>query len=178
MNAVDLIVGIIIVLSALWGYKKGLLRMIGGIAVGIVALFLSVILRDSFASVLYELHPGLFYGIYVIISFILIFVGVLTIGMIIVKFVYKVISLTPLGIIDKVIGSTIALVFALTLVFSIFYITYQSGWESQVLKESFSFKMFMELSPDNLLKKNDKISKEKLDKDIKKQIEKKIKDKI
>ncbi len=150
MTIIDWIVAIIIVLSALWGYKKGLLKMVGSILAGSIALFSAFMLRLEVANLLYNIKSGLPSGLYILLGFIITFVGIFAVLITIVTIVYKIISMTPIIIIDKILGSVVSLLFSLILIFAIFYVTYQSGWQSKILTESISFKAFKELSPDRI----------------------------
>lgn len=103
MNFLDIIIAIPIVLLAISGYRKGLIKEVASLAALILGLYFAIYFSDVVAKYLIEYFDiGERYVF--IVAFILTFIGVVVLVSLLGKALDKIASLAALGIINKLLG--------------------------------------------------------------------------
>ncbi len=109
MNFLDIILVIPIVVLAIAGYKKGLIKEIASLAALILGIYFAVYFSDYVARFLLEKFD--FNERYVfIIAFIITFIGVVLLVSLIGKLLDKVAKFAALGIVNKLLGLVFGIV--------------------------------------------------------------------
>jgi len=103
MNFLDIILAIPIVLLAISGYRRGLIKEIASLAALILGLYFAIYFSDVVAKYLIEYFDVSERYVF-IAAFILTFIGVVILVSILGKMLDKVASLAALGIINKFLG--------------------------------------------------------------------------
>ncbi len=103
MNFLDIILAIPIVLLAIAGYRKGLIKELASLAALILGIYFAIYFSDVVASYLIE-YFDLNQRYVFITAFILTFIGVVILVSLLGKMLDKVASLAALGIINKFLG--------------------------------------------------------------------------
>jgi len=103
MNFLDVILAIPIVLLALSGYKKGLIKEVASLVALILGIYFAIYFSDIVASYLLE-YFDISHRYVFIVAFILTFIGVVLVVSLLGRMLDKIASLAALGFINKFFG--------------------------------------------------------------------------
>lgn len=152
MNFVDIIIIVFLVLGALLGFKKGviksLVQLIGTVSIALIAF----VLKDYLANFLMEKLPffnfgGIFEGVtamnillYELLSFVVIYIilyCILNIVIAVSGLIEKILKLTVvLAIPSKILGAIVGAIEGLAFAFLIVFVLYQSTPTSKMVNDS------------------------------------------
>lgn len=124
MSVVDIVILVFLLVGAVTGFRKGLLMEIISIAAFFLAIFLGIQLLDWGIVMLSDYIDG-YDNLLPIISFTLIFIGVLVLTHMVGKAVKKILDMTLLGSLDDIAGSLLGIA-KWALFISIFFWIYHS----------------------------------------------------
>ncbi len=103
MNFLDLIIGIPIILMAIAGFRRGLIKEVAALAALILGIYFAIYFSDVVAVYLMD-HFDISHRYVFIVAFIITFVGVVLVVSLIGRLLDKVASLAMLGIINRLLG--------------------------------------------------------------------------
>jgi membrane protein required for colicin V production len=109
MNYLDFIIGALVIISAISGYKKGLIHQLASLAALILGIFLAV----KFSKMVYPFIVNHFTSsenIAKVSAFIAIFILVVIAVLLLGKFLHKTFEDVELGLINKISGSVFSIV--------------------------------------------------------------------
>ncbi|HIR95423.1 MAG TPA: CvpA family protein [Candidatus Coprenecus stercorigallinarum] len=118
MNVIDIVILVLLALAVFKGLKDGLMRQVGGIT----GLFLGIILAGRFSAMLsgwlHRVAPSISESVVKVLSFIIIIVVVCICVVLISRLLEKVIKISTLGWINRLLGVLLS-VFAVVLVIGV-----------------------------------------------------------
>lgn len=137
MNIVDIILLILFVIGAFFGYKKGLILELISIAAFILAIYGGFKLLHIGMEYVSRVYEG-FGTLLPFVAFLVLFVLIIIVVNIIGKILKKIIDWTPLGIIDNIAGALIGILkWAVAVTIFIWVITVLNlDFDSQTLNDS------------------------------------------
>ena len=103
MNFLDLIIGIPILLMAIGGFRRGLIKEVAALAALILGIYFAIYFSDVTAKFLIE-HFNIGHRYVFIVAFIITFIGVVLVVSLIGRLLNKVASLAMLGPVNKILG--------------------------------------------------------------------------
>lgn len=163
MNLVDIICIVIILLFALWGFKRGVIKSLVQLVGTCAVLVLAWVFKDSLANLLMSFMPffdfgGIFSGvtsmnivIYELISFVVIYILLYCILSIIINIsglIEKILKLTViLAIPSKILGAIIGLIEGVIMAFLVTFIMFHLPQTESMVAESKFAIILLERTP-------------------------------
>jgi membrane protein required for colicin V production len=151
MNYFDLIIAVLIVLSAINGFKKGFIYQLASLAALILGIYLAVKFSKVIAPFINS-HITSSANASKIIAFVFIFIIVMILVTLLGKFLEKVLEEVELGIINKIAGLVFGVVKSLFVISALMIFLQFSiikfNWPSQQTREgSFLYKPIESVAP-------------------------------
>lgn len=151
MNYLDIILAILIVVSAISGFTKGFIHQLASLAALILGIFLAVKFSKLIAPFINS-HLTSSENASKIIAFVLIFIVVMVLVHLLGKFLEKVLEEVELGLINKIAGLVFGVIKMLFIVSALMIFLQFSiikfNWPSQQLREgSFLYKPVESVAP-------------------------------
>jgi membrane protein required for colicin V production len=151
MNYLDIILAILIVISAISGFSKGFVHQLASLAALILGIFLAVKFSKLIAPFI-NAHVTSSENASKIIAFVLIFIVVIILVQLLGKFLEKVLEEVELGIINKLAGLAFGVIKMLFIVSALMIFLQFSiikfNWPSQKLRDgSFLYKPVESVAP-------------------------------
>ena len=163
MNLVDIICIVIILLFALWGFKRGVIKSLVQLVGTCAVLVLAWVFKDSLANLLMSFMPffdfgGIFSGvtsmnivIYELISFVVIYILLYCILSIIINIsglIEKILKLTViLAIPSKILGAILGLIEGVIMAFLVTFIMFHLPQTESMVAESKFAIILLERTP-------------------------------
>lgn len=163
MNLVDIICIVIILLFALWGFKRGVIKSLVQLVGTCAVLVLAWVFKDSLANLLMSFMPffdfgGIFSGvtsmnivIYELISFVVIYILLYCILSIIINIsglIEKILKLTViLAIPSKILGAILGLIEGVIMAFLVTFIIFHLPQTESMVAESKFAIILLERTP-------------------------------
>ena len=163
MNLVDIICIVIILLFALWGFKRGVIKSLVQLVGTCAVLVLAWVFKDSLANLLMSFMPffdfgGIFSGvtsmnivIYELISFVVIYILLYCILSIIINIsglIEKILKLTViLAIPSKILGAILGLIAGVIMAFLVTFIMFHLPQTESMVAESKFAIILLERTP-------------------------------
>lgn len=163
MNLVDIICIVIILLFALWGFKRGVIKSLVQLVGTCAVLVLAWVFKDSLANLLMSFMPffdfgGIFSGvtsmnivIYELISFVVIYILLYCILSIIINIsglIEKILKLTViLAIPSKILGAILGLIEGVIMAFLVTFIMFHLPQTESIVAESKFAIILLERTP-------------------------------
>lgn len=109
MNILDLIIALPIVLFAIGGFRKGLIKEVASLAALILGIYFAIYFSDVVAAYLLD-HFDIGHRYVFIVAFIITFIAVVIVVGLIGKLLDKIVSFAAMGVLNKILGLLFGLI--------------------------------------------------------------------